>query len=39
MNILEKEKKVNHPVTPLFFGILVTALVSYVVIFATPVLG
>jgi hypothetical protein len=39
MNILEKEKKVNHPVTPLFFGILVTALVSYAVIFATPVLG
>ena len=39
MNILENEKKASHPVTPLFFGILVAAIVSYVVIFATPVLG
>jgi len=39
MNILENEKKASHPVTPLFFGILVAAIVSYVVIFATPVIG
>ncbi len=39
MQILENEKKASHPVTPLFFGILVAAIVSYVVIFATPVLG
>ena len=39
MNILENEKKASHPVTPLFFGILIAAIVSYVVIFATPVLG
>ncbi len=39
MNILEKEKKASHPVTPLFFGIILAAIVSYVVIFATPVLG
>jgi len=39
MKILENEKKASHPVTPLFFGILVAAIVSYVVIFATPVLG
>ncbi len=39
MNILENEKKASHPVTPLFFGILVAAIVSYVVIFATPVLA
>ncbi len=39
MQILENEKKASHPVTPLFFGILVASIVSYVVIFATPVLG
>jgi len=39
MKILENEKKASHLVTPLFFGILVAAIVSYVVIFATPVLG
>ncbi len=39
MNILENEKKASHPVTPLFFGIILAAIVSYVVIFATPVLG
>ncbi len=39
MKILENEKKASHPVTPLFFCILVAAIVSYVVIFATPVLG
>ncbi len=38
MNILENEKKASHPVTSLSFGILVAAIVSYVVIFATPVL-
>jgi len=30
MKILENEKKASHPVTPLFFGILVAAIVSYV---------
>ncbi len=39
MQILENEKKANHPVTPLFFGILVASIVAYVAIFATPVLG
>jgi len=39
MNILENEKKASHPLTPLSFGILVAAIVSYVVIFATPILG
>ncbi len=39
MNILENEKKASHPVTPLFFGIMFAAIVSYVVIFATPVIG
>ncbi len=39
MQILENEKKASHAVTPLFFGILLAAIVSYVVIFATPVLG
>jgi len=39
MKILENEKKARHPVTPLFFGIILAAIVSYVVIFATPVLG
>ncbi len=39
MNILENEKKASHPVTPLFFGILVASIVAYVVIFATPVIG
>jgi len=39
IQILEDEKKASHPVTPLFFGIMVAAIISYVVIFATPVLG
>ena len=39
MKILENEKKASHPVTPLFFGIILAAIVAYVVIFATPVLG
>ena len=37
--ILENEKKASQMVTPLFFGIMMAALVSYFVIFATPVLG
>ncbi len=39
MQILENEKKASHPVTPLFFGILVASMVAYFVIFATPILG
>ena len=39
MQILKNEKKASHPVTPLFFGIMVASIVSYVVIFATPVIG
>ena len=39
MNILEKEKKASQMVTPLFFGIMFAAVVSYVVIFVTPVIG
>ncbi len=37
--ILENEKKSSQMVTPLFFGIMIAAIVSYMVIFATPVIG
>jgi len=36
--ILENEKKASQMVTPLFFGIMIAAIVSYLLIFATPVL-
>ena len=39
MKILENEKKASQMVTPLFFGIMIAAIISYVVIFATPVIG
>jgi len=39
MQILENEKKTSQLVTPLLFGILIASLVSYFVIFATPVIG
>lgn len=39
MNILENEKKASHPVTPLFFGILVASIVTYITIFVTPLIG
>lgn len=39
MNILEKEKKASHLVTLLLFGIMAASIVTYVVIFATPVIG
>jgi len=37
--ILENEKKSSQMVTPLFFGIMIAAIVSYMVIFVTPVIG
>ena len=39
MKLLENEKKTSLMVTPLFFGIMVAAIISYVVIFTTPVIG
>lgn len=39
MSLLEKEKKANQIVTPLFFGIVVASIVTYIVIYATPVIG
>ena len=39
IQILENEKKASQMVTPLFFGIMVAAIVSYMVIFATPVIS
>ena len=39
MRLLENEKKASQMVTPLFFGIMVASIVSYVVIYATPVIG
>ncbi len=37
--ILENEKKASQMVTPLFYGIIIAAIVSYMVIFATPVIS
>jgi len=37
--ILENEKKASQMVTPLLFVIMVAAIVSYVVIYVTPVIG
>ena len=39
MNLLEKEKKASQMVTPLFFGIMVAAIATYVVIYGTPVIA
>jgi len=39
MGLLESEKKSSHPVSPLFYGIMIAAIVSFVVIYATPVIG
>ena len=39
MNLLEKEKKASQMVTPLFFGIMIASIVTYVVIYITPVIG
>ena len=39
MQILENEKKASHLMTPLSFVILVASIVTYLVIFATPILG
>ena len=39
LNLLQKEKKASQTVTPLFFGIMVAAIVSYITIYATPVIS
>ena len=36
--ILENEKKASQMVTPLLYGIMIAAIVSYVMIFVTPVI-
>ena len=36
--ILENEKKASQMVTPLLYGIMIAAIVSYVVLFVTPVI-
>ena len=38
-NIAETEKKASQMVTPLLFGIMLAAIVSYIVIFATPLIA
>jgi hypothetical protein len=37
--ILENEKKATQMVTPLLYGIMIAAIVSYIVIFVTPVIS
>ena len=39
MSIIQNEKKASQMVTPLLFGVMIAAIVYYVVIFATPVIG
>ncbi|KAG2472788.1 MAG: hypothetical protein NPMRTH4_1770003 [Nitrosopumilales archaeon] len=39
MQILENEKKASQMVTPLFYGLMIAAMISYIVIFLTPVIG
>lgn len=34
--ILEKEKKASQMVTPLLYGVIIAAIVSYITIFVTP---
>ncbi len=39
MQILENEKKASQMVTPLFYGLMIAAMISYIVIFLTPVIS
>jgi len=39
IQILENEKKASQMVTPLFYGLMIAAILSYIVIFVTPVIS
>ena len=39
MGLLQSEKKSSHLMSPLFYGIFIASIVTYVMIFANPIIG